>query len=106
VIEVVTILERIELALRRVKIIHHNVSNLHEPDDPSYPYKLHATLAHPDFHGAAMAIKFRRPEELVVRAKSEDGIRWIIRRMKLKGNERLLELTLTTPEGTMDMNRG
>jgi hypothetical protein len=106
VIEVVINLERIELALRRVKIIRHNVSRLNMPDDPSYPYKLHAILKHPDFHGAAMAIMFRGPEELVVRAKSERGIRWVIRRMKLQGNDRLLELTLTSPGGTMDMLRG
>jgi hypothetical protein len=106
VIDVVINLERMELDLRRVKIIRHNVSRLNMPDDPSYPYKLHAILAHPDFHGAAMSIKFRGPEELIVRAKSERSIRWVIRRMKLQGNDRLLELTLTSPGGTMDMLRG
>ncbi len=88
--------------LRRTKVIAHNVSGLLEADDPSFPYKAEALLAHPDFHRVAFIIMFGSCEELIVRAKSLRALNRRLRKLGIRTNSRLEELVITGPQGEIE----
>ena len=86
------------------KLIYHNASNIDLPDDPSFPFKLGASLRPPEVMDKALLLPNGGVEKLVVRGTTQEALEQFIefRAHRLRSNMRLLSLTITGPAGIIE----
>lgn len=82
-----------------LKLIRHNASNVDLPDDPSFPFKLEASLQPPEFMVMAFIGLYGGSEEIVVRGMSKEDLDKFVKAHNLRTHPRLRHLTITGPDG-------
>ncbi|HSX14601.1 MAG TPA: hypothetical protein VLE72_01665 [Candidatus Saccharimonadales bacterium] len=83
-----------------VRLIRHNASQIDEPDDPDYPFKLTASFTPPEFMQFTFVLLYGGSEEVAVIAKSREAMDAFIEESDFGNHPRLRELTITGPDGT------
>lgn len=86
-----------------LKLIRLNSIGVHEPDDPSYPYKLEINLSPPELMQIAFIMLHGGSEELVVRAMTREAIDQFIEQNDLRHHPRLRRMTLSGPDGSHEI---
>jgi hypothetical protein len=85
-----------------LKLILHNASNVNNPDDPSFPFKLEGSFRKPEFMEVAFILQHGPTEELVVRGMTLEAINKLIEENGFRTHPRLRKLTITGPDGLVE----
>jgi hypothetical protein len=78
-----------------VKLIRHNAVQVNNPDDPSYPFVMDATLRPPEFMIVAFVGLYGGSEIIRVRGKTRHDIVEFVKTNDLARHVRLRRLTIT-----------
>jgi len=85
-----------------LKLIHHNVSGVNLPDDPSFPFKLEANFRPPEFMDVAFVLMHGESEEIVVRSMTKESLDKFVEMNNFHTHPRLRRLTITGPDGIVE----
>lgn len=79
-----------------IKLIRYNATNVDEPDDPSYPWRLDVSLSPPEFMKVAFLLLFGN-EEICVRGGTKEALEEFANLNNLPGHPRLLSFRIWQP---------
>lgn len=89
----------------KVKFIKYNAGNIDNEDDPSYPFKLAASLNPPTMMPALFEAMGLDTEDLIVRGMTKQDLDEIIQILHLYTLPRLRHFTITGPDGFVEKFR-
>jgi len=81
-----------------IKLITHNMAGIHNPDDPSYPWRLDVRLRHAEFLEVAAVMKDPKGEIVCVRGKSRESLEEFAALNDLYNHPRLINIKIWRPE--------
>ena len=87
-----------ERVIKGIKLIRHTGGGIHNPDDPSLPFRLDAVFRPPSFMAVAANLLCGGNEEVCVRGETREALEEFVQANNFKAHSRLLRLEITEPE--------
>ena len=84
--------------IQGTKLIEHNAAGVNNPDDPSYPWLLVATLRPPSLMSFSFICIHGGSEQIRVRGMTKEALEAFVKLNKLDTHCRLRELSITQPD--------
>ncbi|MFA6437557.1 MAG: hypothetical protein WC242_00125 [Candidatus Paceibacterota bacterium] len=85
-----------------LKLIKHNATDIHRPDDPTFPFRLEVSFHPPQLTDRTFVGLSSCSDELIMRGMTKEAIDEFVRRSGFRTHPRLRRLTITGPEGVVE----
>lgn len=88
--------------LRKSEVIFHNAGGIQRSPSVKFPYTVEVDLKWPEFHSLVYAMRYGGCETVVIVGTTLKVLERRIKKMKLREHPRLLDLTISGPDGVIE----